>query len=85
MPWKKTIPQGILPVAFAAKTTRRPQNLLTTESDVPSIQCVEVESRSRQVKKSETPSQPQERSVLSEKDMLNKAASCNEEAACYAK
>ena len=45
---------------------------------MPSIQCVEVESRSNQVEKDETPLHFQECLVLIEKDASNKAASCDE-------
>ena len=51
---------------------------MTSEGHVPSIQCVEVESRSNQVEKDKTPLHCQERSVLIEKDASNEVASCDE-------
>ena len=45
---------------------------------MPSIPCVEVESRWSQVEKDETPSHCQECFMLIEKDTLNEAASCDE-------
>ena len=51
---------------------------MASENDVPSIQCVRVESRSSQLEKEQTPSHRQERSVLTGKDMSDKAASCDD-------
>jgi hypothetical protein len=61
-----------------SKNCASPSKPATSESDVPSIQCVELESRSSQVEKDETPSPSQERSVLIRKDRSSEATSCDE-------
>ena len=66
------------PSRFWSEDRASPPKPATSEGRVPSIQCVEVESRSSQVEKDETPSHGQERSVLIEKDASNEAASCDE-------
>ena len=66
------------PSRFWSKDCTSPPKPATSEGHVPSIQCVEVESRSNQVEKDETPSHFQECLVLIEKDASNKAASCDE-------
>ena len=64
---------------LCGKSHASPSKPSTSDSDLPSVQCVEVESwRSSQVERAETPSHPQERSVLSEKVGPDEASSCDE-------
>ena len=49
---------------LCSKNYASPSEPAASENDVPSIQCVRVESRSSQLEKEQTPSHRQERSVL---------------------
>ena len=61
-----------------SKNYASPSKTATSESEAPSIQCVELESRWSQVEKDETSSHTQERSVLMRNDSSNEVASCDE-------
>ena len=64
---------------LCSKNCPSPSKPVASENDVPSIQCVRVESRSSQLEKDQTPSHCQEeRSVLTGKEMSHEAASCDE-------